>query len=209
MYQIGIVAHREREQMADQLAEHIQPAVVSVDTGRMGANTNHLFVWNHLAAINSTWSVVLEDDAQPIDDFRTHLEAALTAAPFPIVSLYLGQKRPPQHQADIQDALAKADANQAHWIIATQLYHAVAVAIHTELLPDMLNSMKSYLPIDENIGQWSRRAGHPIAYTVPSLVNHLDGPTLITHPDGAEREPGRVAHRVGTHHTWNQTCVEI
>jgi hypothetical protein len=209
MYQIGIVAHRERETMADQLAVKVHPTVVSVDTGRMGANTNHLFVWNHLAHEDTRWSVVLEDDAEPIDDFRDHLEAALEAAPFPIVSLYLGQKRPPQHQADIADALAKADANQAHWIVATQLFHAVAVAIHTELLPDMLNNMKTYLPIDENIGQWSRRAGHPIAYTNPSLVDHADGPTLITHPDGAEREPGRVAHRVGTHLHWNQTCVEV
>jgi hypothetical protein len=69
--------------------------------------------------------------------------------------------------------------------------------------------MKFYLPIDENIGQWSRRQGWPIAYTVPSLVDHADGPTLITHPDGAEREPGRVAWRTGTHFTWNSDAVEV
>jgi hypothetical protein len=209
MYQIGIVAHQCREQLADHLAQQTQAAVISVDDGSMGANTNHQTVWKHLSTEDTTWSVVLEDDAMPVTGFRKHLGKALTAAPTSIVSLYLGKQRPPQYQADIQEALDKADANQAHWIVGTQLFHAVGTAIRTELLPDMLANMKFYLPIDENIGQWSRRQGWPIAYTVPSLVDHADGPTLITHPDGAEREPGRVAWRTGTHFTWNSDAVEV
>ena len=125
------------------------------------------------------------------------------------MSLYLGRQRPPQHQPDIQEALAKADANEAHWIISNQLYHAVAVAIRTRRHPHMLANMRPYLPIDENIGQWARRNNLPIAYTVPSLVDHHDTPTLIQHPDGAERDPGRVAWRTGTHDVWNDEWIEI
>lgn len=209
MFAVGVVAHHTRQHLADQLAQQTHPAIVSVDTGRIGANTNHQHVWNQLAKHNTTWSVVLEDDAQPINDFHLHLTHALDAAPTPIVSLYLGRQRPPQHQQDIADALAKADANQAHWIIATQLFHAVAVAIWTRHIPDMLQHMRPYLPIDENIGRWTRQRGYPIAYTVPSLVDHADGPTLIRHPDEAPRPPGRVAHCIGTHNTWNQETVEL
>jgi hypothetical protein len=209
MFHIGIVAHHTREHMTWKLAETVAPVLLSIDHGKLGANNNHQLVWRQLAEENTDWSVVLEDDAYPILDFRTHLANALEAAPTPIVSLYLGKQRPPQHQQTIQDALAKADANNAHWILATQLFHAVGVAIRTELIPDMLTHMRPYLPIDENIGAWSRRKGHPIGYTVPSLVNHLDGPTLIAHPDDMPRPPGRVAHRVGTHLAWNSNTVEI
>lgn len=208
-YHIGIVAHYAREHLADQLTKTVAALHISYDEGNIGANTNHLLVWHNLAQQNTTWTVVLEDDAQPIPNFRHQLNAALDAAPAPIVSLYLGRQRPPQHQQDIQEALDKADANQAHWILAPQLYHAVAVAIRTALIPNMLTNMRPYLPIDENIGAWARRSGHPIAYTVPSLVNHADIPTLIRHPDGAQREPGRVAWRTGSHDKWNSTAVEI
>lgn len=209
-YSIGIVAHHTRQTMAEQLAETTGAAIISVDPGTQGATTNHLHVWRQLAQSDSYWSIVLEDDAQPVNDFLPQLEPALNAAPAVIVSFYLGRKRPPQHQRHIAHALEKADANHAHWILADQLFHAVAVAIHTHWIPHMLTNTRTYLPIDENIGRWARHHLYsPIAYTVPSLCDHADGPTLIHHPDQHPRPPGRKAWRTGTHTTWNNTTVEL
>lgn len=208
---IGIVAHQKREHQADRLAQQTQPAFISIDTGAMGANTNHLWAWKELTQYDTTWSVVLEDDATPIPDFPHHLTNMLDAvpAPTPIVSAYLGKMRPPNWQARIKDAIEKADANEAHWIVGTHLLHAVATCIRTELVNDMLDNMVGYLPIDQNITRWARRHNHRVAYTWPSLVDHADIPTLISHADKAERTPGRVAHRVGTHTTWNSRAVEL
>lgn len=198
--------------MAAQLARNISADYTSIDNGDLGANGNHVRVWSHLSHYNTDWTIVLEDDAQPITSFPIHAVCALDAAPTPIVSFYLGRSRPPQWQQRIQDALAKADANNAHWITTNRLLHAVAVAVQTPLITPMLAhiAVKRYLPIDEAIGHYARTNSIPIAYTVPSLVNHNDTtPSISPHRDGDKRPPGRVAWRTGTHTNWNQESVTM
>ena len=47
--------------------------------------------------------------------------------------------------------------------------------------------------IDEAITVWCQERGHEVSYCVPSIVDHADGPTLIDHPDGIERDMPRRA----------------
>lgn len=179
-----------------------------MDTGLLGCDDNHHHVLTHLAGLPSTWSVVLEDDAIPVDGFRAQLEAALPFSPSPIVSLYLGRLRPPQHQADIQSAVQAATIEDADWIIATRLFHAVGYAIKTELLPSLLNHLSNW-PVDQHISEWAMQRGHTIAYTWPSLVDHADGHPVADHPDGQPRTPGRVAHKTGTKQQWTTESVTL
>lgn len=128
--------------------------------------------------------MVLEDDALHVSSWHAQLEAALETAPTPIVSFYLGRLRPPT----CLDALDKADANDAHWIVSNHCLHAVALAIRTELVDDMLRALRAYLPIDQAIGRWARQRAHEVAWA-PSLVDHADIGSLIRHLDGAPRVP--------------------
>lgn len=210
MFSIGIVAHQDREGMAEELKAQVDADFMSVDTGHLGPGTNHRLVWATLLhGTDAPWCVVLEEDALPVKDFGSQLHDVLLAAPSPVVSLYLGRLRPPQYQALIQDALTTAQATDAHWITSTHCLHAVGLAIRTELVADMLDSLKPYLPIDAAIGRWARQCGHQIAYTVPSLVDHADVPTLIAHPDGKDRTAGRVAWQLGSRTRWNSTTVAL
>src|SRR5512139_644190 len=208
---IGVVAHTSRKTMAEQLAEQVSAATVAVDDGRLGCRGNHLQVWKYLAAHDSDWTVVLEDDAVPVDDFRHQLHQALTHTPCPVTSLYLGTGRPPHWQTRIRDAVAKAHANDASYIVTTHLLHAVAAAVKTPLIPHMLAHIeaKQYLPIDEAISQWAKRAGHSIAYTMPSICQHHDGPTLVKHRDGSPRNKPRKAWTVGVRTTWTAQAVTM
>jgi hypothetical protein len=208
MFSIGVVGHVARRQMAEQLASTVEADCLSIDDGHLGAGRNHRLIWSHLATLNSEWSVCVEDDALPVAGFREQLTQALGASPASVVSLYLGQQRPPQHQVMIANALAEAEACQAHWITSTYLLHAVAVAIKTELVPDMLENLPN-LPIDEAIGAWARRRRHQIAYCTPSLCDHADLPTLVKHPDGQLRTPGRVAWTVGGRSSWDGSSVRL
>lgn len=202
---VGITAHHLRASMAQQLAAQVDATFVSMDTGDMTAFTNHVRCWRELADTGSEWAVNLEDDSCPVVNFRGQLEKALAAAPTNVVSLYIGRQRPPQWVRKVQDAVAKAEANDACYILANYLLHAVGVAIRTELITDMLTQLDDlkYLPVDEAIGNWCRRASQPIAYAWPSLIDHKDEMSLISHRDGQQRKPGRVAWRVGNRPTWD------
>lgn len=214
MTAIGIVAHTSREAQAIRLATRIG-AMVIVDDGTLGCEANHHRLWKRMSDISTYtgwtgWVVILEDDAQPVDDFRYQLDMALSATPTPIVSLYLGRQRPPHWQPAIHAATDRADQQDACYITATHLLHAVGVAIHTNLIPDMLTHTATYQgPWDYAIGAWAQQAGHTIAYTWPSLVDHADGETIAKHPDKMRRTPGRKAWRTGTRHTWTPTTVTM
>ncbi|WP_082994503.1 hypothetical protein [Mycobacterium sp. 1245801.1] len=204
---VGVVGHISRAEMVDYLADRVRPEVVSIDDGALGCEGNHRAVWRQLAANypHSHWTVVLEDDALPVDDFDCQLEAALKVSPSPVVSLYLGRMRPPQYQSAISARVA-ADQD-AHWFVGNRLLHAVGVAVRTGLVDAMLTYTSlphaCRLPIDEAISRWVIAQGMSVAYTWPSLVDHADEPTVIArHRDGAPRPPGRVAWRTGQRATW-------
>lgn len=223
MIAIGVVAHVKRETMAKELASTVEADFPPfVDDGTLGCSTNHRRVWAHLAAAGSEWGLALEDDAVPVPGFRDQLHQALAASPCDVVSLYLGSGRPiwfemagrgsaQKLQPLIRQAVDTAHAEDASFILAPKLFHAVAVAIRTPLIPSMLSSVqRSPKPIDFAIGDWCVAEGHTVAYTSPSLVDHDDTETVIPkHPDGEPRREPRKAHHVGTRTTWTSRSVDI
>lgn len=209
MIRIGIVGHTARSAEAKRLARQVRADFVSIDNGVLGCDGNHEAVQRHLSALPGEWSVVLEDDAV-IDPatFRQQLGAALAVAPTPIASFYLGKSRPPQYQGRIKAVLPIAQATGAHWLTSSHMLHAVAYAIRTDLLGSLLE-FDSDFPADQHIGLWAKTSGHRVGYTLPSLCDHADTPTITEHPDGHPRRPGRVAWRVGTRETWSATTAVL
>jgi hypothetical protein len=195
------------------LANLLRPEVMSLDDGTLGCEGNHRKVWQRLVDDypQSRWTVVLEDDAVPVDHFDTQLEAALRAAPASIVSLYLGRERPIDCQPRIQRLVDKGV--DAHWIMANRLLHAVGVAIRTALVPAMLawvTDLTAGYPMDEAISGWAAAHRYPVAYTWPSLVDHADVPTVIAkHHDGAQRTAGRCAWHTGARSEWCSTATRL
>lgn len=208
MIPIGIVAHTLRVQQAKTLARHVNADFISIDNGILGCDDNHETVQHHLSCLPSTWSVILEDDAEPVPNFRQQLDMCLPMSPSPIVSFYMGRKRPGHWQHRYRKAIGHAQVADACWIQSTHLLHAVGYAIRTELLPYLLDHTTS-LPVDQHIGHWARYHGHTIAYTYPSLVDHADSETLVDHPDGQPRTKGRKAHIVGERDQWTTTSVPL
>ena len=211
-YAIGVVAHVSRANQAHALMDQAGAAYMSLDNGNLGCGGNHRKVWRHLDkhhARNAYWLLTLEDDAIIPDGFQEQLDRVLAVTPAPIVSFYLGRLRPPHLQYMIEPATKRADDRDASWIVSRQLLHAVGLAIRSDLVKDMLSSLDEELPIDDAINVWANKHRYRIGYTWPSLVDHADGETLLQHPDGHQREPGRVAWRSGTRDTWTHQLVEM
>jgi len=209
--QIGIVGHVQREQMATDLYNQVDADFLSIDPlDGVGCLANHLAVWQWHADNPAEWLVTLEDDAVPVEDFRRQLAAALAVAPTPIVSLYLG--RGYIGDAQLSASVRRAEATGSHWLLAGhQLFHAVGLAVRHELLAPMVadldrrNHNFRSSPVDHALGQWARRNHHDVAYTVPSLVDHADGPSLVMR----HRRAPRTAWRTGGHEQWTSTSTPM
>jgi len=209
MIAIGIVAHPAREAMAEKLAQAVDADIVMVDGAGMGCTPNHIATWRATAERGQGWTLILEDDAIPVHGFREQLSLALAAAPDPVASMYLGRRMPPQFQARIGAAVQLAERQSACWIRSVEGLHAVALCMKTDLVEDFLARRHPQLPIDQAVGRWARGRGLQISYSVPSIVQHADPPTLVSHPDGIPRRPGRVAWRLGTRDEWTSDYVQL
>lgn len=215
MFTVGVVAHESRLAHAEQLSDTIQADVFCLDDAaqRLGCERNHKRCWKTLAGHNTDWLLVVEDDAEPVPDFRNQVNQALAVAPAPYVSLYLGTGYPRQWQQRYRETIAKSEADpDICWAITSGwMMHAVAIAIRTQLVPNLLKHLDNSIgvPIDKAIGQHARNTKQPVAYTLPSLVNHADTPTIHVHQDGQPRPPGRRAWTTGTRTTWTSKSIQM
>jgi len=192
--------------MAQELAAEVQAKALHIDSGILQCGGNHRYVWRQIAHCGAEWSVCLEDDAKPVDGFLEQLDQVLTIAPAPVVSLYLGRKRPSQFMGQIELAVKEAEAIDANWIMSNRIYQAVGLAIRTDLVGNMLEfaRRKTFFQIDDCIGYWAIRNQHAVAHTWPSIVEHRD----VRSVEHRKREPGRVAWKVGTRDKWTrESCV--
>lgn len=202
----AVMGHPSRVREANALAWALG-AWLSVDDDGVGENTNGDRCWAaHDPA--AAWHVVLQDDALPVYDIARQAPAALTAAPAPVVSFYLGTSYPPATVLPARRAMAAANDAGSAWITAPRLYWGVAVAIRTDLIPGMLAAVRRITrPYDERISRWAETAGHQVAYTWPSLVDHADGPSTI--PRLIQRMAPRRAYRVGRPTSWTTDPVPM
>jgi len=211
MISIAIVAHTTRTNQATNLAHTTSAQHISLDDGTLGCDNNHKTVlrWHHNQPHQpDDWCVVLEDDAQPIDDFPAQLAAALAVAPTPVVNLYLGTSYPPHHQRLIKKSIAEAQRTNSHWTIRNLFIHTVGYAIRYDVLAS-LAGYETVLPIDQHIDQWARFNNHLTCFTHPSLVDHMDGPSLIHHRDGLPRNKPRHAWVTGGHEEWTAASIDV
>lgn len=202
---IAVVADVRRGGMGRDLAEQVKADHISGDDGTLGCRGNHVKAWTWHAKNPADWHLVLEDDAQPVPDFRAQLDAALDAAPANIVSLYLGGG----YIDDIlvKNSIEKAERTGADWITTQgRVLSAVAVAMRHDMVAPMLTGLDTRRghAIDRAMSLWTRGFAQRVAYPVPSLVDHADQPSLVR---PHRRCAPRRAMRVGGHEHWGSKTI--
>lgn len=217
---IAVVAHPQRRAQAEALAEEVYAEALLMDDAErpFGPFVNHLRAWSWLSGGNCPWSMVIEDDAVPLavaprgpQSFRWQLHAALRAARTPVVSFYLGRSRPPLWQSSIARAVGRTYLRDACFFTSSHLLHGVGYAIRTDLIPDMIQSiapLQHTLGVDEAVSLWARARAHRVSYAWPSLLDHSDGPSLITDRPGDRTLPRR-AWCVDSREVWGPTALPI
>lgn len=139
----------------------------------------------------ATWHCVIQDDALPCRDFIAGMQLALDHVPAQsIVQPYVGTRRP--LQGYVSDAVERAEAEGASWIVMRALMWGVAIIVPTWCIPAMLPwcDRRAYPNYDKKVGQFFySKLLWPTFYTHPSLVDHREVPSIVGHG------PGRVAHQ--------------
>jgi len=200
---IVIVAHPARKVHAEWLALNVGAEAIVWDSESRGAAHNHTAAWRWLADSGAPFGTILEDDVLPGPRFKKHLQDAMKHSPTPFLSLYLGRGRPPHWQ----QAICRVIANQVSFYGAPLLLSAQGYTLPREVLKgwsQVLTYTGMGLTIEQAISAWvNRRYNGQSTWSYPrySLIDHLDGPTLIPdHGDGQSRN-GKTA-------TWMPGCGE-
>lgn len=200
---IAVVAHQRRAHAARQLAEQVG-ATITWDAGK-GEQDTHQRALAGLLDTDAAHLLLLEDDALPVPDFHARVPRDLAELPpRHLASGYLGTGRgagilPSQWDPMAARLLARAEGHGDHWVTADAMWHAVAMAIPRTAAPGLLAHLtaRPHLPTDQGVTHWARANRWRVAYPVASSwVDHADGPTVTTHPDGQARTQARHALRL-------------
>lgn len=162
--------------------------------------------WEVGLAAGADWHMVLQDDVVACRDLLAGLEVALgrfPKRPTGLMSAYTGTGKP--HQGNVRRALKYALDRDHSWMCTRSLNWGLAIIAPTWTIEPMLawcsrprwtKPSKEPQNYDYRIGVYYRDVKKwRTWYTVPSLVDHLDGPSLVGHGRG----PARSAHRfIGT-----------
>lgn len=186
--QIIIVGHIDRMNKIQRLLDYFgRSAVAIIDYKSQGANLAHYRALQK-AAEHPDRCIIMEDDAIPVKDFMQKADWALQNSPDIFVSFYLGTGRPRDWQSTVDARLATYPDAEYVWL--PTLIHGVCYSPPVKALPSILANMDRKMAADFAIG---RAYGMDVLYTLPSLVEHDDGPSVERHPDGQPRRERRKA----------------
>jgi len=194
-----IMAHRTRQTEAEELQASLDRPVdiiydkvptPSADPAQRWANATRCW---EAADPDADWHLVIQDDAIAAPDLLAGLEKALDVLGTEgLMSAYTGTGKP--HQGHVRTALHNAHNKGHAWMSTRSLCWGVAIIAPVHTIPGMLRwcgrpARSTRVNYDMSLGQYYRDTlGWRTWYTVPSLVDHRDGPSLVGHgATGVER----------------------
>lgn len=136
-----------------------------------------------MAEADADWHMVLQDDIKVCRDLHAGLAKALEHVEQPcIVQPYFGRHGPGHHTWRLMGK--NADRDGAHWLRKMIMTWGVAICVPTWSIPKMLEwcTGQDQWVYDQRIGQYYWKVmGWDTLHTHPSLVDHLDLPSLVGH----------------------------
>lgn len=185
---VSVMAHPERRERAEQLAECVGAPIFWDLEGPASGNSDRVWrtargAWE-LHDPSADYHLVLQDDAIVSADLLPGVERMLgDFAPTlrPLVSLYFGTGGSSTSRADRTAALARQQ--NASWIRSDRLFWGVAIMLPTNRIREMITyaNQRVGVPDDMRIAGWAKFSRTEVWYPLPSLVDHALVPSLTKH----------------------------
>lgn len=197
MTSIVVCGTQQRAERGEQLAATLNAELV-LDFDQQ-PTINHARAWEATLDLPDEWCLVVEDDVVPAANLLKNLPTIEANTPTNIVSLYLGKGWPkyPQHDLSQIFAYNRGDSPEKSpynrdlpaWIVADKIMSHVALLVRRDLVPGLARSMRDrpLSACDVAADLWCRRKREPVAYCVPSPVNHADQASTVTDRHLGER----------------------
>lgn len=185
---VAIMAHPARGAYVEELLEALDaPAEVVWATGKDVWETRRRTLEAHDPSAD--YLVMLQDDALVCRDLIAGVQEIVRYVDGPI-SLYTGTQRPSQTSTAVH--LAIASFTDSPFFRAPGPHWGVGLVMPTALIGELVKGaggLKGIHADDMRMQRWLRAQGIDCTYTVPSLVDHRQGPSLVGHP-----QKGRKAY---------------
>lgn len=172
---VAVVGHINRQAQAEALAASLG-AELFLDRLTLGPTFGHLNALNW-GASKTGHLIVIEDDAQPVPGFLNIASKWIDQHPEELTSFYLGTGYLPSKPEIVTKAVSEAEATGSDHVTFERLYTAVTYTLPTRRIADLKMSAKDVA--DTSLGiRWKTLTKRPIFYTIPSLVDHADTPSI-------------------------------
>lgn len=174
---VVVMAHPSRREWAEALAKDLNCSAV-YDRGQGLWDTAR----RSLAAFDPAAShhLVIQDDAILSANLLSEIGLAAAVVGAHPICLYTGNK--PHYATDVTRAFDAASIRGDSWVQAPGPKWAVAVAHPVALLPQLLDAADALTNIkadDARLTAAYQALGVDCWYTVPSLADHRDGPSIV------------------------------
>jgi hypothetical protein len=183
MVSATVMAHPDREDAAKRIAQELDCGITWDERNREWDTARRALL---AYPAEATHHLVIQDDAVLCRDLELVLpDLALEGSP---VCLYTGAPHPKGEH--FGPAMRDARAQGVNWLAGRTPLWGVAVLYPTEHLPELVSwgdAHPMYHGSDSRASKWYDAQGIDRWYTVPSLVEHEDGRSLLGHCRTARR----------------------
>lgn len=175
---IVIMAHRKREAWALDLAEELEAPVVFDQVNNVWDTCRR--AWLSQADEPTEYTLVLQDDAIVVPDFRRRAEAFIekheSAGDF-IFSFYAGSQ--------LGSRIDAARKSGEDYVQAGFIFNEIALCMKTSHIRSMVKFCDDReAKNDQQITRWATIARLKVLYSIPSIVNHRAGVSIYRANEG-------------------------
>lgn len=146
---------------------------------------------------DATHHAVIQDDVLVCRDLCAGLEQALAHVPSDApLCAYIGRVQP--YHKIIEDAVMDAGQRSASFCTMTSLCWGPLVVVPTTAIETMVahgDTLTDVANYDRRLSRfWELERHIPVWYTLPSLVDHADGPSMVPGREVTDRSSSRSRH---------------
>lgn len=174
MIKIGCMAHRSRKEYAKTVTDSVDCRFVSWDEGNLGLVQAHIQAWEMFTPKKDDYYILLQDDVILTNDFYGKLSYHITNCVERYGRIAFHAYLRNTRNRHVLKSVEKCRRKGADHIVLPNVYSGNSIGLPGEHIEPMLKHFKTMsVPSgDKRINDYLHKAGLPVYFPLPNLVDH-------------------------------------